>query len=239
LKTLTLRALTFIVGYANIEALGGLLFMKRVLSLLSCLGALSVIIVVPMLQVGCEEAPGLDGLTVSPSSVTLSTNSQVQTFAVVGGITNQALALPLTWSVSAANLGTITSSSGLNAIYRRTTVNGVNTITVRDQYDNEGYATVTQTAAAYSLTLTASPTSISVNEASTITITSTGSQAPYVWSLSSGPGSVTGSGQSAVYTSTTAGSAVITVTDANGASGTVGITIQDTTVNGGDPGLES
>jgi hypothetical protein len=119
--------------------------MKKLLSLLSISGAIVSVVVFPMLQVGCEEASGLDGLSVSPPSWTPSTNQQVTTFTVAG-ITNEtdSLALPLTWSVSDASLGTITASSGASATYQRTDANGVNTITVIDQYANEGYATVSQ-----------------------------------------------------------------------------------------------
>ncbi len=205
--------------------------MKRLLSLLSVLGALASVVVFPMLQVGCEEATGLDGLTISPSSVTLTTNLQVTTFSV-SGLTNASdtLALPLTWSVSDASLGAITASSGASAIYQRTSVDGVNTVTARDQYDNEGYATVTSGAADYSLTLTAAPTSITVGGSSTITI-SDGGSAPYSWSLASGTGTLVGpaGSRSATFAGTTVGSATVQVTDANGASGTVGITVTDDT----------
>jgi hypothetical protein len=212
--------------------------MKRTLSLLSLFGALAGILVFSMLQTGCEEAKGLDGLTIDPSSATLSTNGQMVVFTVTGGITNEALAVPLTWTVSNGALGSILFSSGLSATYQRTSVNGVNTITARDQYDNEGYATVNNTAASYSLELSATATTIEVGQATTITITTAGSTAPYNWTLRSGPGSVTGDSgsKSAAYTSTVAGTGVIQVTDANGASGVIGIVVQDTSGGSGGGG---
>ena len=208
--------------------------MKRTLSLLSFFCVLIVIGCFAMLQVGCEEAKGLDGLTLDPASAVLSTNGQSTVFTVTGGITNRDLSLPLKWSVSDSSLGSVTFSSGYSATYRRSTVDGVNTLIVRDQYDNEGYATIQQTAATYSLELTASATSIDVGGASTITITSTDSMAPYSWRKRSGPGSVTGeSGSiSAVFTSSTAGTAVIEVTDANGASGIIGIVVNSPVLTG-------
>ncbi|MBT3191635.1 MAG: hypothetical protein HN341_03685 [Verrucomicrobia bacterium] len=213
--------------------------MKRILSLLSFAGALTFVVVAAMVQVGCEEASGLNGLTITPSRVTLSTNTSVQTFSVTGGITNQ-LALPLAWGVSSAALGSISASSSSNALYSRTAANGENTVTVRDQYGNEGYATVTQTSSDYSLTLSASPSTIEVGAASTITITSSSSVSPYVWQLASGAGTGTLTGDSgstsAVFTGSAVGSAVVQVTDANGVSGTVGITVQDSSSTGGDDG---
>lgn len=213
--------------------------MKRILSLLSFAGALSFVVVFAMVQVGCEDTPDTSGLTITPSSVTLSTNTSVQTFTVTGGITNQ-LALPLTWTVSAGGLGAITASSSTNAIYQRTAANGVNVITATDQYGHQGYAAVTQTSSAYSMTLSASPATIEVGAASTVTITSTGSQAPYVWQLASGAGTLASDAgsASAVFTGTAAGSAVVQVTDANGVSATVGITVTAAsgTGGGGDSG---
>ncbi len=215
--------------------------MKRTVSSLSFVISLIVILVCSMLQTGCEEAKGLKGLTVDPASATLTTNGQTTVFTVTGGITNETLALPLTWRVSNAALGGILFSSGVSATYQRTSVDGVNTLIVRDQYDNEGYATIKQTAATYSLDLTATPATITVGEGSTITITSTDSLAPYSWRLRSGPGSVTGASgsTSAVYTSSTAGTAVVEVTDANGASGVVGIVVESAASTGtgdGDSG---
>ncbi len=210
--------------------------MKRMLSSLWILGAFSGILVFSMLQAGCEEAKGLDGLTLDPTGATLTTNGQMVVFTVTGGITNEALAVPLTWTVSNDALGSILFNSGLSATYQRTTVNGVNTIVVRDQYDNEGYATVNQSAATYSLELSSTATEIEIGEAVTITITTADSTAPYEWTLSSGPGTVTGDSgsKSAAYTSAAAGTGVIQVTDANGASGVIGIVVKDSDDDDGD-----
>ena len=141
--------------------------MKRILSLLSFFCVLIAIGSFAILQVGCEEAKGLDGLTLDPASATLSTNGQKVVFTVTGGITNESLALPLIWTVSDSALGTVRFSSGYSATYERSSVDGSNTIIARDQYDNEGYATIRQTAASYSLTLTASATSIEAGTSDT------------------------------------------------------------------------
>lgn len=94
-----------------------------------------------MFATGCEEAGGLGTITVSPQSVTMSNT----TFTVIfTASTDGALSLPLTWSVTDSALGSIVSSSGSNAVYRRTAYNGSTIIIAKDQYNSEGYATVTQ-----------------------------------------------------------------------------------------------
>lgn len=210
--------------------------MNRALSFSSLLGLAVAILSVALLQSGCEEATGLQGLQVDPRSATLSTNGQTTVFTVTGGITNETLALPLTWTVQDEGLGLITRSSGFTAVYQRSSQNGVNTVIVRDQYDNEGYATVQQPESTYSLALTATDTSISVGEAVTITVTTASAQAPFTWRLVSGPGSLSGSGASAGYSSATAGTAVIEAKDANGASGVIAITVDDGSDDGGGGG---
>jgi len=214
--------------------------MKRALSLFSLIGVAVAIISAALLQSGCEEAKGLQGLQVDPSSVTLTNESETTVFTVSLGITND-LALPLTWSVQDQGLGRIIGSSGLTAVYQRSERNGANTVFVRDQYENEGYATVqqstTNTPSTYSLKLTATDTSISTGEGITITVTTESAQAPFSWRLVSGPGSVSdSSGGSAGYSSTTAGSAVIEAEDANGASGVISITVTDPVDDGGGGG---
>jgi hypothetical protein len=149
--SLTVLALTLTPSCETVFALGGLLYMKK---LLSILGAIVFVVVFPMLQVGCEEAEGVDGLTISPSAHSLSGDEGRKTFTAYSsgalettngvGSALSGLALPLVWSVSDSTLGSIVASSGITAIYERTAANGVNTITVIDQYANEGYATVSQ-----------------------------------------------------------------------------------------------
>lgn len=99
---------------------------------------------------GCETGSGTDFLNVSPSSVNTSNKSEVITFTVAAS-TNDAtesglktLSLPLTWSVSNPLLGYISESSGYSASYVRNRANGINTISVKDQYGAEGHATVDQ-----------------------------------------------------------------------------------------------
>jgi hypothetical protein len=99
---------------------------------------------------GCETGGDTYFLTVSPSAHSASNKIDVVTFTV-GGSTNtttesglRPLSLPLKWTVSNANLGYISESSGYSASYVRNTSPGVNTIHVEDQYGAKGHATVNQ-----------------------------------------------------------------------------------------------
>ncbi len=94
---------------------------------------------------GCEQAEGLDGLSVSPSTVTLGgASNNVTTVAFTASISSP-LALPMEWRVSNPGLGLIVSHSGTNAIYKANKgAKGDNIVTARDQYGNEGSAVVTQ-----------------------------------------------------------------------------------------------
>ena len=115
-----------------------------------------LLVVAFSLFIGCEkDSKGTATLTVTPSDVTLvaGTNSTV-TFTVgsttsgtnattnTGGL--RALSFPLEWNVSHPSLGVIWSSSGSSAVYVRSNPNGVNIVTVKDQYGAEGFATVRQ-----------------------------------------------------------------------------------------------
>jgi hypothetical protein len=94
---------------------------------------------------GCEEASGLDGLSVTPESTTLGGASNLTSVVFTAAVSNNPLALPLEWRVSNSALGNIVSHSGDKAVYvANSGKKGNNVITVRDQYDNEGSAVVTQ-----------------------------------------------------------------------------------------------
>ena len=97
-----------------------------------------------VLLLGCEQG-NPSGLVVSPSSYTLNSTSNTVTFTVVLDTNDtSALVLPLDWSVSDPSLGNIIVSSGYSATYSRSANNGNNIVTVKDQYDREGSAVVTQ-----------------------------------------------------------------------------------------------
>ena len=90
---------------------------------------------------GCEEAGGTGSLSVSPSKVEFRGTYSTEIFTASS---SGALSLPLTWSVSDSSMGSIISSSGSNAVYRRAARTGTTVIIAKDQYNSEGYATITQ-----------------------------------------------------------------------------------------------
>lgn len=95
-------------------------------------------------QTGCEEAKGVSGLAVEPATVTLSTNDTSVVLTVIGEGADSTLSLPLEWEVSDSSLGEILASSGVTAVYRRNAADGVNLVTVRDQFSREGFVAITQ-----------------------------------------------------------------------------------------------
>lgn len=107
-----------------------------------------------MLAAGCEAVTQYNSsILIDPNAPTLTNANQtvVLTARVQGPVgdvaasTNQALFLPLVWSVSDVALGSVRSSGGLSAIYeRRGEAAGNNYVTVRDQGNAEGVAVITQ-----------------------------------------------------------------------------------------------
>ncbi len=205
-------------------------------------GMLALALAITLLAVGCEKAEGLLGLVLEPGAATLGEEDQTLLITVTGGVTNESLALPLEWRVSNPALGSIEITGRASAIYRRTGRHGMNTVTARDQYKNEGFCVIEQVAglrpddsddppAVYEIALNASPASpISEGGATTISINMvTGVKPPYTWELVSGPGTLSaGTGSSsAVYSSTTVGIGVIRVSDGNGVQGLISIVVED------------
>lgn len=198
--------------------------MKKLKVFCSVLVLSAVVMLGLSMLAGCESANGLAGVQLSPSSATISPTSNSVTFVATLNVTNTTLALPLTWSLANGSLGRIVGSSGLNAVYVGNGQAGNNVITVKDQYGNEGAASITQVSNGYTLTLAASPASLNPGT-NACTVTVTGGTAPYSWSIGdSSLGSISGSDSSAVYISSRAGSNVITARDANGVSGSISIT---------------
>ena len=107
---------------------------------------MAMVVLTAGLWTGCESAGNTDGVSLSPSGVTLGSGSTNGANAVVfTAVVHDPLALPLVWSVSNPSLGTIVSASGSNATYSANTGRtGNNIVTVQDQYDNKGSAVITQ-----------------------------------------------------------------------------------------------
>ncbi len=125
--------------------------MKKILASMGFV-VLALFVIIGM--IGCETTDGTSGLSISPSEAVLTNGARSVTF-VVGSISTDTngdtvvtgareLSVPLVWSVSKPSLGHITAIAGNKAVYEKTGGHGVNVITVRDQYDAEGIATVTQ-----------------------------------------------------------------------------------------------
>jgi len=108
-------------------------------------GGLAVCFAVGLFVVGCDTTKTTDSvLTVSPPSATLTGAGATATFTVSVSGSNTTVALPLVWAVSDASLGNIKAAAGVSAVYESTGKVGSNIITVRDQGQDEGLATVTQ-----------------------------------------------------------------------------------------------
>lgn len=185
-----------------------------------------------LLQTGCEESTGLSGLSLEPATVEMTPDMKTQVFRVSNQSNTVAgsLAVPFKWSVSDPSLGVIVASSGTTATYSRNMRNGINTIIVRDQYDNEGYATVNQQASQYAITPVAATSNNTMAVGGSITISVTpvgggdGPTAPFHWSVSREElGQIIAGQNSATitYQAAAAGENAIHVRDANRVSGTV------------------
>lgn len=104
----------------------------------------SMLAITGLFMVGCDTTETSDiVITVTPSAPELTGARATTTFTAAGSVSN-ALALPLIWTVSDPNLGVIRSSVGVSAMYESTGRKGNNIITVHDQGQAEGMATVIQ-----------------------------------------------------------------------------------------------
>lgn len=238
---------------------------------LGVMGLVMMVSAATLLMTGCEEAEGLEIIAVSPASKEMTTReNSVWLTASFPGATRSSKAsgdgtndtstvdafgnpvdpddilhLPLTWKVTNPALGQIYASSGTSALYVRNAGLGVNRVIVRDQYDNEGYATIEQKVEQYRLELVAVSGTSSNNSSAayipvgqvtaTIRVNSAiggeGPTAPFTWSvvyptrgyILAGQGSDT-----IVFRKTSAnetGFNVIQCTDAYGVTGTIVVQI--------------
>lgn len=111
---------------------------------------------------GCEEITQVDNailISPNPAAITATNGTAVLQAIVQHGwaqqpdgretiATNQPLYLPLVWTVSNPELGSIRVSGAFTAIYQRNGARvGNNYVTVRDQVRAEGVAVVNQTIA--------------------------------------------------------------------------------------------
>ncbi len=238
--------------------------MKRAMSLFSLVGLGGAIVLAALLQTGCEEAKGLQGLKVDFSSpnvskagdtveiIVIGTISETTTTQASGTFTNntvtftssgisytyESLSLPFVWQVEDSSVGTIREISTGYALYTAILADRPNAVIVRDQYDNKAEIPILPTSnddATYSLSLTATKTSISIGEGTTITVSNTSAQqAPFSWKLLSGPGSVSKS--SGASAGYSSASAGVAVIQATDANGASGVIAITVTEPGSDDG---
>lgn len=180
---------------------------------------------------GCDEAPGLGWLIIEPAYIDLTLGSNVVEFVISTNSQGSALGLPLEWLVTDTSLGRIVGAGGYRALYVRYSANGMNTIIARDQYDNEGFATVRQMVEQYGLTLVATPESIPPGSLLTSVTVQTDDDAgtpdgtaPYTWNVLYPAAGAIIAGQgtdTVVYRSNGVGVNVVQCTDALGVTGSI------------------
>lgn len=178
---------------------------------------------------GCEKEENAVVITIFPNPIEITVSNDTVLLTATGGL--RALSLPMEWSVSSPLLGTIdTAYRGDSAVYVSRDVEGVNLVTVRDQYGAEGHATITHVYSSptgitdqVGVGLVASQGEIPVGQ-NTTTITATNGVAPFAWRVGdSSYGNVGASGNPVVYTSSRAGANTVYVTDRDGRQGQITI----------------
>ena len=149
-------------------------------------------------------------LKVSPRTATVEAVGQKVLISASGGAT------PYTWDVASSANGTVDSSSNWRqAIYTATTLN-VNSVIVYDRKGNAAIATI-RPATGQALEITASPDTLEL-DGDTAVLDGTGGAPPYTWTVGDTTrGTISSTtGNSIVYTRTSAGNNSVTLVDQNG-----------------------
>lgn len=209
--------------------------MKQIVSLVSILALAGVLSLVGL--TGCEKEPNAVVITIVPNPVAVTVSNSAVMLTATGGL--RALSLPLSWSVSNPIVGNIDPAyRGEVAVYVSTDSNGVNLVTVIDQYGAEGHATITHNYATITngepgtvLALFANPGRIDVGQnTSYITMdTNIYSRPPYSWRVGDPTyGGLSYSttydkGATNIYTSVRTGINTIYVTDIDGRRGQINV----------------
>lgn len=204
--------------------------MKRIGTALAAIAGIGTIMLLG--PAGCEQAEDTAVITIRPNPVEMTSPNSAVLLTATGGL--RSLSLPLTWTVSNTNFGTIDPVyRGDFAVYVSGTSNGVvNTVIVVDQYGAEGFATITHNYGSVTnqnggtvLQVTATPGQIPVgSNTSEIQVgTNTYSRAPYSWRVGDNSyGDVRPTNTATnTYTSFRRGSNTIYVRDADGRQGVV------------------
>jgi hypothetical protein len=146
---------------------------------------------------GCGSSDDSPDLAITPASATVNAASPSNiAFTASGGTT------PYTWSVSDSSVGSIVGDE-TNAVYTPYGLTGLNGVVVTDANTNTITAYITQGYETTKQGLTILPGSITVSASVTnyISFVVSGSNPPYIWSVSNTDlGVLNGVGNSAVYT---------------------------------------
>lgn len=170
---------------------------------------LSVIVASMLFIVACDDgSPSTGSFSISPPSVTLSDDDSAAVFTVSGG------SLPISWSVSDTNLGSVAGGDELGTYTRATGLVGANTVRATDANGNIATATVFQSADPPALVI--SPVSSTVGTNDVQVFSASGGSGSYSWFIASGAGIIAPtSGESTVYTSTDGNADVVGLSDGN------------------------
>ena len=208
--------------------------------LVDAVGLLAAAVLAAWIGVGCEKLDDSGGVSITPSSVTLTQSSNSVHFTASVD-SNMFFTTPLEWYVSDPSLGAIEYQSGTEATYRRTPVNGVNTVIVKVPSGAEGLATVQQVSDAGTTNEHADAISISPanpelsGSVNTVQFTASGINGslslPLSWGVSNSKLGIIASqaGYDAVYLRldfTPGNVNIVTVTDHRGAGGVTYVTQQ-------------
>ena len=161
-------------------------------------------------------------LRILPSAASLDENGDTAWFAATGGTA------PYGWSIVYPGRGTITSVSAdtTTMTYQRTS-QGDQTVLLSDAAGNAATVDVTQQDPTPP-TIDPATSTLTTNQLS-IVLSAAGGEAPYVWFMQDGPGSVDPrTGPQTVYTrgAGDVGVAVVGVTDSNGRNGFASINLE-------------
>lgn len=153
---------------------------------------------------------GASDLKIAPTSFTLAANNNQTVFTASGGVE------PYSWSVGVSARGhVVAQKDDSQVVYVRDTA-GDNTVIVTDHAGAVAIATVAQPSGA-ALSISAAPATLSNNGDQSI-LTVSGGAPTYTWSLATGSrGTLSATtGATVIYTRSTSGNQVVTVTDSNG-----------------------
>ncbi len=114
--------------------------MKR-LSVIGFAGLIAASVWLGFLGVGCDTVTQSGGTVITTDTPLVVATGRVAIVITVTD-TNGTLYLPIRWAVSDPTLGIVTRQGALTALYEGNAQVGINTITVKDQGNAEGFSVV-------------------------------------------------------------------------------------------------